>query len=288
MQMTFPVKPLALATLALSALSAIVPAAQSATLFSQREVNQNSLVAVASPYGNGTAHQLLIIEQLSNARQCWSERAGSPTIVNPLLLNFDFTGICGRSIDSNGYSIRMAGQDLGLRYGLRVQRRGNDLVLVGVPFDRKSPELLIGHTNGLTADSAKFSFYPGWRLSKRVYNGQALGHIYLTNDQPVTTVIATAPTPPVIVRPTAPVGVTPKPPTRPAIPIAGPAVVAPKPPTRPAIPIAVPKPESSVSIGSPLPRPPITPRPPASGSIVLPQPRPNAGDFVVPTIEVNF
>jgi Protein of unknown function (DUF3747) len=256
-----------LATLALGAVSSIVPPAEAATLFSQREVNPSSFIAVASPYARGTAHQLLIIEQLSSARQCWSENPGSPTIVNPLLLNFDFSGICGRSIDGNGYSIRMGGQDLGLRYGLRVQKRGNDLMLVGVPFDRKSPELLIAHTNGITADSAKFSFYPGWRLTKRAYNGQTLGHVYLTNDQPVSTVVAAAPTPPKL--PVTPV----RPPaTRPSTPIA-----VPKPSTSRSIPIAVPKPDST---------PIQLPRPAAPVTIGVPQP--SRGDYVVPTIEVNY
>jgi N-acetylmuramoyl-L-alanine amidase len=246
MQMTSYLKTVLLATLALSS---IAPA-QAATLFSQREVDSNKFIAVASPYGGGRAHQLLVIEQLANSRQCWSERAGSPTIVTPLLLQFDFSGICGRSIDSNGYSIRMAGQDLGWRYSLRVQQRGNDLVLVGVPTDRKSPELLIGRTSGLTSDFAKFSFYPGWRLTKRAYNGQALGHVYLTNDSPITSIVAAAPKPP-------------------SLPISQ--------PPRPSIPIAVPRPESS-SVGSPLPKPP------ASRGVM---PQLNPGSFVVPTIEIN-
>lgn len=264
MQIISSTKAAVLAALALGTVGAIVPPAQAATLFSQREVNPSSFIAVASPYARGTAHQLLIIEQLSSARQCWSENPGSPTIVNPLLLNFDFTGICGRSIDGNGYSIRMAGQDLGLRYGLRVQRRNNDLVLVGVPFDRKSPELLIAHTNGITSDSAKFSFYPGWRLTKRAYNGQTLGHVYLTNDQPVNTVVATAPTPPRL-----PVVSTPKPSTRPVVP-----VVPPRAST--SIPIAVPKPETSVPIVVPLPKP--------SAPVTSGAPQPKPGDYVVPTI----
>ena len=32
-----------------------------------------------------------------------------PTTVKPLLATFDFTGICGRYMDSNGYSVRIGG-----------------------------------------------------------------------------------------------------------------------------------------------------------------------------------
>ncbi|MBD2019912.1 DUF3747 domain-containing protein, partial [Leptolyngbya sp. FACHB-36] len=178
----------ALTTLALSSLATFKPAA--AVLFSRAEVDQSKFIAVASPYGNN-AHQLLIIEQLTSARPCWSESGAGPTTINPLLTQFDFTGICGRSIDSNGYSIRMADQDMGWRYSVRIVRRNGDLLLVGAPsVDRKAPELQIGRANGMTNGFAKISLNPGWRITKRVYNGQNVGHIYLTNDQPLTAIAA--------------------------------------------------------------------------------------------------
>ena len=34
--------------------------------FGQQEVNQGSFIAIASPYRNGSAHQLLILEQVSD------------------------------------------------------------------------------------------------------------------------------------------------------------------------------------------------------------------------------
>ena len=72
-----------------------------AATFDSLEVNSNNFIAVAAPFGNNQ-HQLLIIEQISNRKPCWSENGSSPVTVEPLLLNFDFTGICGRSTDSNG------------------------------------------------------------------------------------------------------------------------------------------------------------------------------------------
>lgn len=99
--------------------------------FGQQEVDQSKFIAIASPYRNGEAHQLLVVEQITDARPCWSESGFAPTLIDPLLFQFDFTGICGRSTDSNGYSVRMSGEDLDLRYSLRVLRRGGDLVLVG-------------------------------------------------------------------------------------------------------------------------------------------------------------
>jgi Protein of unknown function (DUF3747) len=180
MSISFDLRLTMLATVVLcsSATSAIA-----APLFGQQELDPSKFVLAASPYG-GNAHQLLIIEQINNTRQCWSESGASPTLVNPLLAEFDFSNICGRSIDSNGYSIRTGGEDLNWRYSLRAVRRGNDILLLGVPTsDRTAPELLVGRTRGYTPGFAKFYLEPGWRLTKRSYEGSSTGHLYLTHNQ---------------------------------------------------------------------------------------------------------
>jgi N-acetylmuramoyl-L-alanine amidase len=171
-----------LAALALSTLG-VAEVAHANALFSQMEVDQNRYAVVASPYAGGTLHQLLILKQISNARQCWSESGGGTTI-NPLLLDFDFTDICGRATDSNGYSVRVGGEDLNWRYSFRVVRRSNELQLLAVPtVDRNAPELLVGRTRGVNQGFGKFFLEPGWKLTERAYQGTSVGHIYLTNDQ---------------------------------------------------------------------------------------------------------
>ncbi|MGA1602775.1 MAG: DUF3747 domain-containing protein [Prochlorothrix sp.] len=190
-----------------------------AQLFGQQEIaQQNRLVAVAAPVDGGSSHKLVIFEQVSDARACWSESGSNPTIVNPLLLTFDFTGICSRSIDSNGYSIRMAGEDLGLTYSLSIVRDGNDLVLVGKnPIRRSDPVIEIGRAYGLTSDYAKIVLHPGWRFTRRTYEGTSLGHIYVTNDQSFAQVSGQpVPTQPVVTQPNPPVAPTPAPPVTPA------------------------------------------------------------------------
>lgn len=170
------------ATAAISLLSTLNPA-KSAVNFGQTEVDQGKLIAIAAPYGTNN-YQLLILEQISNKRQCWSESGSNPVVVDPLLLQFDFTGICGRSTDSNGYSIRMAGTDLGLKYNFNIVKRDNDLVLVGTNFsDRKAPIIEIGRTNGISDGFLKFNLAPEWRFTKRTLDGKTLGHVYLTSTQ---------------------------------------------------------------------------------------------------------
>ncbi len=162
-----------------------------AVVFGQKEVDQTKFIAVAKPVGQ-ESHQLLVLEQVTDKKQCWSESGSKPVIVDPLLLKFDFTGICGRSTDANGYSIRMDGQDLGGKYTLRIRYRNNDMVLIGSPDDSKDPEIEIGRANGLVKDFAKIQLNPGWYFSKRTFTTPAtektpeivkvLGHVYLTRD----------------------------------------------------------------------------------------------------------
>lgn len=206
------------ATLSSIGLFAATPA-QAANTFSKTEVRQDRLIAVAAPVGS-TRHQLLILEQISNDRPCWHETGSNPVEIDPLLLDFDFTGICGRSTDSNGYSIRVGDRDLGMQYNLRVVRDGDDLVLTGVPFSSRSGgPLEIGRARNVSSGFIKLQLNPGWRFTKRSYEGRTLGHIYLTNDLTLSelttsTPVATRPTP--TPQPTKPPVTTPVPPTQPA------------------------------------------------------------------------
>ncbi|MBD3883372.1 DUF3747 domain-containing protein [Phormidium tenue FACHB-886] len=170
----------ALAAVATAASSLIPIAPAAAGQFDQKEVDQSKFVAVASPYRGGSAFQLLVLEQVSDSRPCWSEFGNEPTLIDPLLLQFDFTGICSRSTDSNGYSIRVNGEDLGLRYSLRIVKQGDDMLLVGAPSDRSAQAIVVGRTHGVAADFAKITLDPGWRFTKRVFGDRTLGHVYLT------------------------------------------------------------------------------------------------------------
>ncbi len=151
-----------------------------AVTFGQTEVSQNRFVAVAVPLTSGN-YTLLVLEQLSSQKTCWREKGANPTRVDPLLLNFNFTGICGRSTDSNGYSIRMAGKDAAMDYRLRFQKRKDDLILLGLPNQTGTP-IEVGRTHGLNSGFLKIVLNPGWRFTKRTYNGKKLGHIYFSRD----------------------------------------------------------------------------------------------------------
>jgi N-acetylmuramoyl-L-alanine amidase len=160
--------------------------APGAAAFSQQEIDTNKVIAVASPYGEGE-HQLLVLQQVSEAKPCWNVKGNDVKTVDPLLLEFDFTGICSRATDSNGYSIRMAGQDVGWRYSLQVTQRQGETLLIGRPTgSKKMPEITIARIKGTPEGFGKFEMEPGWRIAKRTFNGEALGHFYFTHDQTLT------------------------------------------------------------------------------------------------------
>ena len=176
--------PLKLATLATVTLSSLIPVnlPVKASTFSETALDQSKVIAVARPYGEGK-YDLLVIEQIPEKRDCWAENGSNPTLIDPLLLNFDFTGICRRSTDSNGYSIRLDGNDLGLDYLLRVVPRGGELVLVGTPRSAGYSEIVLGSTKGMAQGFMKINLYPGWQFTKRTYQEKVLGHFYFSGSQ---------------------------------------------------------------------------------------------------------
>ncbi|MEL6139886.1 MAG: DUF3747 domain-containing protein, partial [Cyanobacteria bacterium J06628_6] len=229
---------LSAAALAGSAIASTSALAQS---YGQQSIAEDRVVAIAEPVSNGRFYRLLILEQLSDQRACFSEQSGSPSVIEPLLLNFDFSGICGRSSDSNGYSVSIGGEDLSRRYRLQVTRRGDQLVLVALPGALPGrggdlPVLEIGRSNGVANDFVKLTLDPGWQMSRRTLNGSAQGHIYLSNADSLETVVAQAGGPRRAPQASAPPVAAPDPSTPPVL--SGGSLPAPSSPTpsRPAAP----------------------------------------------------
>ncbi|WP_267384424.1 DUF3747 domain-containing protein [Cyanobacterium sp. uoEpiScrs1] len=164
-------------------LTVITPCPPSnASNFEEKEVHQSNLIAIARPYGDNK-YDLLIISQIPGQQKCWSESGANPILVNPLLLNFNFIGSCERSTDSNGYSIRIDGQDYGLDYLLRIVEHNGELILIGTHRnDPSQPAIIVGRTNGIADGFIRLDLEPGWRFTKRTYNGRELNHVYLTGD----------------------------------------------------------------------------------------------------------
>ena len=249
-----PIPPLASArvltgsALAAAALLAVGQPVGAAALFNAVDVDQSKFVLVAAPIGDGSRAQLNIYEQRRATRPCYAVQQGTPAVVDPLLATFDFTGICNRFIDTNGYSLRVGGTDLATVYRLSVLRSGNDTILLATPGKGGTgPEMVVARTGGTTAGFLQLVPEPGWRLMRRHFGNRALGHVYIYRDDwPAGTPTATAsPTP----APAAPAPAsTSAPGTAPA---RGPAPTAAPAAVLPSLPAASPAPAGAVKPGKP-------------------------------------
>lgn len=186
---------LALATLALglalSPASSLLPRVWAEGLFSSAPVDGASFAVLARPVGPDDWN-LVVLEQLRARPSCWTPRPDG--LVDPTLNRFDFTGICGRFIDSNGYSLRVAESDLNPSYRLRLQQQGSQLLLLASNASQTT-ELLVGRGTVPRRDRDLFvalQLEPGWELRRRVFDSRSLNHVYFSNAQPLDTLIATA------------------------------------------------------------------------------------------------
>ena len=153
---------------------------RASALFQAVDLSQESFVLVAAPIGDGTRAQLNIYEQVKPTRPCFAVVPGTPAPVEPLLGSFDFTGICSRFIDANGYSVRVGGDDLAASYRLTVVRKSGDNLLLAVPTKAGAgPEMVVARTQGAGTGFLQLVFEPGWQLKRRAFGGRNLGHVYV-------------------------------------------------------------------------------------------------------------
>jgi len=170
------------------------------SLFGMAELDPQKLLVVAAPIGSSSRSQLNIYEQVNGRRPCFAVAEGRPAVVSPLLSTFDFTGICGRYIDANGYSVRVGDTDLATVYRLSVVNQGADILLMALPTrPGAGPEMVVGRTLGSGTGFLKLELEPGWRLARRTFRGRSLGHVYLYRDSwpAVSQTPASAPAAPV-------------------------------------------------------------------------------------------
>ena len=186
---------LALATLALVAglapAPALLPRVAAEALFSSAPVEPSSFAVLARPVG-ADDWTLVVLEQLRARPFCWTPRPDG--LIDPTLNRFNFTGICGRFIDSNGYSLRIQDNDLSHAYRLRLEQRGNQVQLLASSPSQPA-ELLVGRGTVPRRDRDLFvalQLEPGWSLRRRVFGGRSLSHVYFSNADSLDNLIAAA------------------------------------------------------------------------------------------------
>ena len=159
--------------------------------FQSRPLDQDRLAILGQPVGS-QGWKLLVLEQLKPAPRCWEERRDG--LVDPALNRFDFSGICSRYLDSNGYSLRIGNDDVANRYRLRLKSQGNALVLLALT-DGDPSEFVVGRGTIPLRDRNGFvalKLEPGWALERRMYGERSLSHVYFANPKPLAGLIAEA------------------------------------------------------------------------------------------------
>ena len=237
-----PVRALAaLLPLAALALVASEPV-RAQSLFAATDLDQSRFVIVSAPIGDGSRAQLNIYEQRSNVRPCFSVQGANPGQVTPLLATFDFTGICNRYIDANGYSVRVGGTDLATVYRLSVVPQNGDMQLLAIPTKNGAgPEMVVARAGGQAPGFLLLVPEPGWKLMRRSFGGRALGHVYVYRDSWPASSAAAATTPSTAGVPAVAPSAGPAPAAAPATPPVKPQV-APAAPMPPSFPLKLPAP----------------------------------------------
>jgi hypothetical protein len=152
-------------------------------MFSTQEVDQSKFIIVAAPIGDGSRAQLNIYEQRGAQRPCYAVSGSRPAVVDPLLASFDFTGICNRFIDGNGYSLRIGTSDLGTVYRLSVVKDSAETLLMAQPTRADAgPEMVVARTGGQGNGFLLLVPEPGWPVMRRSFGNRALGHVYVYRD----------------------------------------------------------------------------------------------------------
>ncbi|WP_017297701.1 DUF3747 domain-containing protein [Nodosilinea nodulosa] len=157
-----------------------------AQTFGNVAINEANFLVVAVPGTTSQPYRLYIVEQLQPNPPCWTiaNPGGEPTQVNALWNTFDFTGVCRLQRDTNGYAIRLAGQDLsGARF--EVNQKDGDLLLQFAPSTISRDRITIGRANGISPTGfTQLDLNPGWSLTKRTFNGAIVSSnlVYFTND----------------------------------------------------------------------------------------------------------
>ena len=186
---------LRLAVISTGAIALSAPFLPAVAQFTEAPVASEEVVAIAVPAG-AIGYNLNVIQQVPGKQQCYAEQGSNPTIIDPLWTTFDFTGSCNKATDSNGYSVRLDGEDTSLNYRLDVIPKGGELQLVAKNY-RGGADLVVGQTGGKPAkgEYVKINLNPGWEFTKKAYEGKTLGHFFFSGNSTAIAAAGDAPAP---------------------------------------------------------------------------------------------
>ena len=179
-----------LAAAGLTALAASAVSQQgvrAAMPFSSEHVAQDRVIALAQPLSNDR-WTLIVLEQREPAPPCWRRNANGSVLTYEMHLP---ESTCGRYLSGSAYSLRAGGQDLRQPWRLRVEHSNGQLQLLASDGKQTEP-IVIGSGQAAGSALVELRLQNNWAFERRTFEGQNLGHLYVSHSNPLPVLLAEA------------------------------------------------------------------------------------------------
>jgi hypothetical protein len=155
--------------------------------FGSEPVAQDRVIALAQPLSNDR-WTLIVLEQREPAPPCWRRNANGSVLTYEMHLP---ESICGRYLSGSSYSLRAGGQDLRQPWRLRVEHSNGQLQLLASDGKQAEP-IVIGSGQAAGPALVELRLQNNWAFERRTFEGQNLGHLYVSHSNPLPVLLAEA------------------------------------------------------------------------------------------------
>ena len=155
--------------------------------FGSEPVAQDRVIALAQPLSNDR-WTLIVLEQREPAPPCWRRNANGSVLTYEMHLP---ESTCGRYLSGSAYSLRAGGQDLRQPWRLRVEHSNGQLQLLASDGKQTEP-IVIGSGQAAGSALVELRLQNNWAFERRTFEGQNLGHLYVSHSNPLPVLLAEA------------------------------------------------------------------------------------------------
>jgi N-acetylmuramoyl-L-alanine amidase len=160
---------------------------RAAMSFGSEPVAQDRVIALAQPLSNDR-WTLIVLEQREPAPPCWRRNANGSVLTYEMHLP---ESTCGRYLSGSAYSLRAGGQDLRQPWRLRVEHSNGQLQLLASDGKQTEP-IVIGSGQAAGSALVELRLQNNWAFERRTFEGQNLGHLYVSHSNPLPVLLAEA------------------------------------------------------------------------------------------------
>ncbi|MFO0104569.1 MAG: DUF3747 domain-containing protein [Cyanobium sp.] len=155
--------------------------------FGSEPVAQDRVLALAQPLSNDR-WTLIVLEQREPAPPCWRRNANGSVLTYEMHLP---ESTCGRYLSGSAYSLRAGGPDRRQPWRLRVEHSNGQLQLLASDGKQTEP-IVIGSGQAAGSALVELRLQNNWAFERRTFEGQNLGHLYVSHSNPLPVLLAEA------------------------------------------------------------------------------------------------